>query len=69
MIRNIAMMLLMGVLIGLGVVVASGKTDGRKQQEQRVHGNETDDTETLPVRTAIPPGDRQQPRSYAIATT
>lgn len=69
MIRHIAMMLLMGAMISLGVVVTGGTTDGRKQQEQRVHGNETDDTETSPVRTAIPPGGRQQPLSHAIATT
>jgi hypothetical protein len=36
MIGVITTMPMMGVLMGMGVMEAGGKTEGRKQQEQRV---------------------------------
>jgi hypothetical protein len=48
----ITMMLMRSVVIGVGVVQAGSQTDGRKQQEQRVHDDQAHGTESLP---AYPP--------------
>jgi hypothetical protein len=49
MICIITMMLMMGVLMCVGVVEAGSKTNGRKQQKQRVQGDQTNGTESLPA--------------------
>ena len=52
----IAMMRLMIVLMRNGVVRASSKADGRKQQETRVYSNQANDTEpplTRPPSSAV----------------
>lgn len=71
MTRVITMMRLMVVLMRIGVVQASSKTDGRKQREPRVYSDQANDTESplsrppssAVCRTATGPEKRPIPRS------